>query len=255
MPLDLLFNPILKATTALGVPVPLAKAFFYAAGSSSTLQDTYADADQNSANVNPVVADSNGLFGPIFLLPLAYHLVIKDTTETITYYDQDDIAGSAFNAFFDDTFILKDNVDPTKQLQFQLSGLTTATTRTKTAADTNGILLDSLYGIMGAATFQLKAGSAITAANDITVPIDGNIFAISGNTQINRLSIPASFQTGTIIYLKFSGTPTVKHNQGAGSGFFPVLLNGSADFVAAANMLIALMQLDGAAWVEVPRRS
>ncbi len=255
MPLELLFNPIIKATTALGVPVPLAEANFYASGSSVTRQDTYADAGQATPNANPVVADANGVFPQIYLLPLAYHVVITGPGGITTYFDEDPVAGGLFNALFDDSWQLKDNSDPTKILKFQLSSITTGTTRTKTVADTNGTLLDSLYGVMGAAAFQFKRGSDITAANNVTIPTDGNFFAVNGATQINLLSSPASFQTGTEILLWFQSTPTVKHNQASGGGFYTVLLNGSADFVAAANMMIRLVLIAANTWIEVPRRS
>lgn len=48
------------------------------------------------------------------------------------------------NAFASDaTFFLRDNVDNTKRAQFECSGITTATTRTYTLPDANGILLYS----------------------------------------------------------------------------------------------------------------
>lgn len=252
MPLDLFFNPILKATTSLGVPVGLAKAFFYAAGSSSTLQNTYADSGQISANANPLIANSSGLFGPAFLLPLSYHLIIKDTTETITYFDQDNIAGAAYNSLFDNSWILKDNSDPTKKLQFQLSGITTGTIRTKTVADTNGTLLDSLYGVMGAARFETTQGAQLTAANDLTLGTDGNIFQVAGNTQINRIA-SANWQNGAVITLLFTGTPTIKNGQATGGGFAVLRLAGTADLVAA-NGTVLTLGLITSEWQEISRK-
>jgi hypothetical protein len=49
--------------------------------------------------------------------------------------------GTASGTFHDDDFILQDNLDNTKQLQFQLSGITTATTRTLTVPDVSDTLV------------------------------------------------------------------------------------------------------------------
>ena len=47
----------------------------------------------------------------------------------------------------DDKFFIRDNSDRTKKLQFQLSGLTTATTRTLTAPDASGQIDSSVGGV------------------------------------------------------------------------------------------------------------
>ena len=56
----------------------------------------------------------------------------------------------------DDVFTLQDNIDPTKQAQFQLSGLTTGTTRAYTLPDTNGTLvtLNTTASYTGVLTFN-----------------------------------------------------------------------------------------------------
>ena len=50
-----------------------------------------------------------------------------------------DATGATLNVT-DSTFSIKDNSDPTKIVQFQASGLTTATTRTKTFQDVSGTI-------------------------------------------------------------------------------------------------------------------
>jgi len=252
MPLELLFNPIIKATTALGVPVPLAEANFYASGSSSVRQDTYADALQATPNANPVVADANGVFPQIYLLPLAYHVVITGPGGVTTYFDEDPIAGGLFNALFDDSWQLKDNSDPTKILKFQLSGITTGTTRTKTVADTNATLLDSLYATMGAARLKENQGDDVTAANDLTLSSNGNTFVVNGNTQINRIAT-ANWQNGAKITLIFAGTPTLTNGTATGGGFAQLILNGAVSLVAAANNTLSLV-LAGGSWFEIGRK-
>jgi hypothetical protein len=53
---------------------------------------------------------------------------------------------------------------------------------------------------------------------------------ITGNTQINRLS-NANIAGGQPVFLKFNGTPTVKHNQAGAGVNRPIFLKGAADRV------------------------
>lgn len=95
-------------------------------------------------------------------------------------------------------------------------------------------------------------GATVTAANDLTLGVGGNVFQVSGNTQIN--AITTANWSGGPLFLLFTGTPTVKHNSGAGGGgTAPILLQGSADLVAAANTVLMLI-FDGANWHEVSRK-
>lgn len=65
---------------ANGAPYAGAKLFFYAAG-TSTKQDTYADANGNSANTNPVVLDAAGR-ATVFFQPLTYDVVLAPSTDS-----------------------------------------------------------------------------------------------------------------------------------------------------------------------------
>ena len=100
--------------------------------------------------------------------------------------------------------------------------------------------------------FVLALGTDTAAANDLTLPVDGNVFTITGNTQINAITT-ANWQGGPV-YLRFSGTPTVKHNTAGGAGTSPILLQGSADLVCALNTVLMLIY-DGANWQEVSRKT
>lgn len=94
-------------------------------------------------------------------------------------------------------------------------------------------------------------GADVAAANDLTLGADGNYFTITGNTQINGIAT-ANWLAGSMITLKFSGTPTVKHNTAAGAGFASLLLAGAADFVASADDTLTLVY-DGTTWREIAR--
>lgn len=96
-----------------------------------------------------------------------------------------------------------------------------------------------------------SAGAAVAAANDLTLGFGGNLFHITGATQINAI-ITSFWQAGSEITLIFDSTPTVKHNTAGGAGTAKILLAGAADFVATANDLLCLIY-DGTSWFEKGR--
>jgi hypothetical protein len=85
--------PFVQAINSVGTPLPGAKLYFYAAG-TSTPQNTYSDAALTVPNANPVVADSGGKFGDIFLGTSNYKVVLTDSAGT-TQYTADPVMGDA----------------------------------------------------------------------------------------------------------------------------------------------------------------
>lgn len=85
-----------------GAPISGAKLNFYETG-TATPKNTFSDEALSSANANPVVTDTNGRPGPIYLTTGAYKVVITDasdnTLETIDpvgqQVDRDDLTASA----------------------------------------------------------------------------------------------------------------------------------------------------------------
>jgi hypothetical protein len=145
------------------------------------------------------------------------------------------------------------------QIKSRWSDATTAT-RTSQLVITgvnSGSTVDKLY-IGGAATqinatrFETYKGGDIVAANDLTLGTDGNVFTITGNTQINALTT-ANWQAGSVVHLIFTGTPTLKDNTAGGAGTAVMQLAGSTDFVAAAEDVITLVY-DGTDWHETSRK-
>jgi hypothetical protein len=68
-----------------------AKLTFSATG-TSTLQNTYTDAALTVASSNPVVADANGVFAPIYLDPTLPNYRVKYTTSAdVLIYQADDV--------------------------------------------------------------------------------------------------------------------------------------------------------------------
>jgi hypothetical protein len=62
-----------------------AKAYFYATG-TTTPQNTYSDSGLTTPNANPVVADSEGVFPPIYLDPtLVYKLTLRTSADVLIY--------------------------------------------------------------------------------------------------------------------------------------------------------------------------
>lgn len=64
---------------------PGARAYFYAT-TTTTPQNTYTDAARTTPSSNPVVADANGVFAPIYLDPtLLYRLDLKTSADVLIY--------------------------------------------------------------------------------------------------------------------------------------------------------------------------
>jgi hypothetical protein len=143
-----------------------------------------------------------------------------------------------------------------------ISKWTDATTATRTSqlvitGVNSGSTVDKLY-IGGAATqvnatrFETYQGAAVVAANDLTLGTDGNLFSVTGNTQINAIAT-ANWQAGSEIGIIFTGTPTLKNNTAGGAGTATMLLAGRVDYVAAAGDYIGL-RYDGTNWYETNRK-
>jgi hypothetical protein len=100
--------------------------------------------------------------------------------------------------------------------------------------------------------FQLDIGASVAAANDLTLGTDGNLFTITGATQINAITT-TNWQAGSQIAFVFTGAPTLKNNTAGGAGTATMLLAGRVDYVAAAGDYIAF-QYDGTNWYETNRK-
>lgn len=82
-----------QALTSVGVAIPGAKLNFYETGTSTPL-DTYSDDGLTTANANPVVADSAGRFGDMFLKAQDYK-VVYTTADDVTIVTQDPVHGES----------------------------------------------------------------------------------------------------------------------------------------------------------------
>ncbi len=75
-----------------GIPLALGKLYFYATG-TSTPQATYSDASLTTPNTNPVIANADGYWGPIFLQGLDYKVILKDAND-VQIWSADPVSGS-----------------------------------------------------------------------------------------------------------------------------------------------------------------
>ena len=77
-----------------GKPLDGAKLYFYKTG-TNTPKDSYSDSAFTTANANPVIADSQGTFGDIFLSG-EYRVTLKDKNDVIQpNYPADTVQGDA----------------------------------------------------------------------------------------------------------------------------------------------------------------
>ena len=127
---------------------------------------------------------------------------------------------------------------------FYIKGIADSTDiRLKSKAPAS-VLIDS-------SRFALAKGQNVVAANNLTLGYDGNLFTVTGTTQVNAITTYA-WQAGSIVYIRTSSTPTFKHNTSGGAGTAKMMLAGNADFVSAAGDLLVL-QYDGTDWKEIGR--
>lgn len=99
---------------------------------------------------------------------------------------------SAGAALIDSTSYIYDNADSTKRVAFQVSGVTTATTRTKTFQDTNGTLAE--VGATSGATAPAFTGTAPTSAVELAAPV----FSGTGQTSAGQVITTTDNQTMTL---------------------------------------------------------
>lgn len=104
-----------------------------------------------------------------------------------------------------------------------------------------------------AGRLQAAKGANVVAANDLTLGTDGNLFIITGNTQINAITT-ANWQAGAEITLHFTGTPTIKHNTAGGAGTARIKFEAATDLAATATTKIDL-RYDGTDWLATASKS
>lgn len=204
-----------------GAPYAAAKAYFYETG-TTTAKNTYSNAGLTSANTNPVVADSNGRFGDIYLLAGRYKVVLAtsadvtiDTLDPVDATSQLIVAASApattypflryhnttdghvyrrnaaNNAWIDEGLV--DELINAATVSEVLTGTSTA----------KAVTPDALAGLW-------QRGADIASASTISLPAGGGgVYNITGTTGITAIS---SAQGGRTVKFKFASSLTITHN-------------------------------------------
>ncbi len=136
--------PYQRVDDSNGHPLDGAKLFFYEEG-TSTPKNTYSDEDFVTPNENPVIADSQGQFGDIFLDGV-YRTELKDKNDVTQPDYPADGVGEDVNILKDkeliaDSILFIDETDVTKKMQFDVSGTSTGTTRILTVQDEDQVLV------------------------------------------------------------------------------------------------------------------
>jgi hypothetical protein len=126
------------------------------------------------------------------------------------------------------------------------SGVTAGDVLPKLAADL--IMKIRSIGLIMSSRLQQSKGAIAASANVLTLTGDGNMFHVSGNTQINGI-LPTNWQAGSHVTLIFDSNPLVKHNTGGG-GSAAIFFKGAADVTMAANKTLRLAY-DGSLWYEI----
>lgn len=135
--------PYQRVDDSNGHPLDGAQLFFFEEG-TSTPKDTYSDENFVTPNANPVIADSQGQFGDIFLNGV-YRTELQDKNDvTQPDYPADGVGEDqnvlASKELIADTVLFIDETDVTKKMQFDLTAISTGTTRTLTVPDRSGII-------------------------------------------------------------------------------------------------------------------
>jgi hypothetical protein len=162
-----------------GNPISGALLYTYGEGTTTPLA-TYSDEALTTPHTNPIVADANGRFGNIYLQAAAYKFVLKDASDvTIWTLDNFNPDGGTVTlaAVTDSIFSVVDDGDTSKVGKFQISGVTTGTTRTLTWPNYDG----SIATLAGAETFTNKTLTSPTInAGALSGTFTGNP-TLSGN--------------------------------------------------------------------------
>jgi len=127
----------------------------------------------------------------------------------------------------------------------------------------NAAIGDGYALLIGAGSFATNGrilgaqGADVASTNNLVLGTDGNVFEITGTTDINLLS-NIGWQNGSTVRLMFTSTATVKDAQATSTTNITILLDGSVDFdpTAGDTIELTLSEIGGTqAWRETGSRN
>lgn len=178
-----------------GQPRAGAKLFFYDTG-TTTPRATFSDSGLSVPNTNPVVADSAGTFGDIFLSPVSYKVILKDAAD-VTIWTADPVTPP---------------ISPAEASQAQADARTASTVYLSPRRLATGLGLE---------------GAAVASGATIAIPDIGDIFQVTGATSIGGVTFTTA-RDGREFELYFAGAPALTHHA------TDFILPGAANIAAAA---------------------
>ena len=200
---DRFIPPVLTALDDNGDPLSGAKLYFYESG-TTTAKNTYSNMGLTTANSNPVVADSAGRFGDIFLSSGTYKVILK-TSADATVWTRDPTPGSSAEG--QEWLALGHTPNYSSSTQFTISGDVTSSyhvNRRIKATDST-----TLYGTITATAYS-DPNTTVTVSLD-SGSLSSSLSAISvGLISATPRSLPAAFaidMDGTEIILMAMAIP------------------------------------------------
>jgi hypothetical protein len=186
------FNPNQQFCDATGLPYAGGSLTFYASGTTTPL-NTYSDKALSIANTNPVVLDSAGRAGSIFLQNLAYKVVLADVNSN-QIWTFDPVYSSDFSTVAQ---FQSGNGSPNG---FVAGSAGSATIPASAYWDAQGDILYICTQTGNAATAVWTAINAGSTAN-VNVPPQGYLTPVSGTPIITSDAIGAT----TVYYTPYVG--------------------------------------------------
>jgi hypothetical protein len=201
------YSPNQQFCDTTGAPYAGGSLAFYASGTSTPLA-TYSDSALTIANTNPVVLDSAGRAGNVFLQNLAYKVVLSDVNSNVIWTD-DPVYSSDYSA----------------RAKF-LSGAGSPNGTTAGTAGSTGIGADSYWdttnNILYICTVTGTTTTAVwTAVNASTaaavVPPPAGYLTLTSGTPVTNTDVTAAT---SIYYTPYTGNLVPIYN---GSSFVPTV--------------------------------
>lgn len=206
-----------------GNPRAGAKLYFYVTGTTTPLA-TYSNSGLTVANANPVVADSAGLFGEIFLTQSAVYKVVLKTSADVTVWTADPVSGGTTSTDLTGlvnaaaiTNTVSEQQAITNKIQFLAAGAgaVTRSVRSKlretVSATDFGVVADGVTDDTAAWNLALATGKVILFPEGSSVitgrlnmpAIEGAAIVGMGRDQCTFLISYATFDMATDAVIKF----------------------------------------------------